>query len=85
MTDSWGTSESRRLSRMMKFTIFFYLISIVSCLTGPLHEDVLNDAERYRQLRLEHLRRHRRQQPKEISIQVSCALLFTNNFNKLRI
>ncbi|KAE9550713.1 hypothetical protein FO519_006079 [Halicephalobus sp. NKZ332] len=82
MTDPWRPSESRRLSKMLFQAAFLLcLVTFTTSLSGPLHPDILNDAERYRQLRLEHMRRHRRQQPKEISIQVTAPLFSSRLFD----
>lgn len=77
MTHSWRPSVPRRRSAinsrmLLKSLLFFGFIYYASGLSTlqKLNDDVLNDAEHYRQLRLEHMRRHRRQQPKEVTIQV---------------
>lgn len=71
-------SETRLLSRMIFQKLF--ILGLVISVYG-LFVDNDNDAQfqrdldNYRELRLQHLKRHRRQQPKEISISVSFELL----------
>uniref|UniRef100_A0AC35EUW9 Uncharacterized protein n=1 Tax=Panagrolaimus sp. PS1159 TaxID=55785 RepID=A0AC35EUW9_9BILA len=59
---------------------FIYAASGLSAIQ-KFNDEILNDAERYRQLRLEHIRRHRRQQPKEVTIQVTAPLFSSRLFD----
>uniref|UniRef100_A0AC34PZ99 Uncharacterized protein n=1 Tax=Panagrolaimus sp. JU765 TaxID=591449 RepID=A0AC34PZ99_9BILA len=82
MTNSWKPSVSRRLSKnMVKCIIFIFVISFADASSRLLDSDVINDAQKYRQFRLEYLRRHRRQQPKEINVSLTAPLFSSRLFD----
>uniref|UniRef100_A0A7E4W4K5 EGF-like domain-containing protein n=1 Tax=Panagrellus redivivus TaxID=6233 RepID=A0A7E4W4K5_PANRE len=87
MTGPWSASRRRSClstKMLLSAAVFVGLLSCVSAISAleSITDDVMNDAILYRQMRLEHMRRHRRQgTPKEISIQVTAPLFSSRLFD----